>query len=98
MYFILDDLEIQNKHVNSVFFGHDQTMHFSGRALEEDGKKIGDRLSRFKKGQIVEVVADTSSYRHYEGICEIIEIEFPPPTIDKAPAIYRFRGKLKPVY
>ena len=95
----IDNLEIENKHLNSVSWvlreGH--TLRFSGVALEDEGKGICDRLSEFKKGQIVEVEAETRSYELFEGICEIDEITIPPPEVDKAPAIYRFHGYLKRV-
>ena len=98
MYLELNDFEIGNRHLSRVFWTHDQELWFKGVALEEDGKRIHDRLSEFKKGQTIEVGAETSSYDIFEGICEIVEIKIPPPEVDKAPAIYRFSGILKPIY
>lgn len=93
----IEDLEIRNKNLNSVSWvlrdGHE--LLFSGVALEDEGKKICDRLSQFKKGEVVEVEAETGSHEQFEGICEIDEITIPPPEDAKAPAIYRFNGYLK---
>jgi len=98
MSFQIDDLEIISKHLQSVFWTHDKELWFKGIALEEKGKGICDRLSQFKKGQIVEVEGSTDNYSIVEGIFEIIEITIPPPDVSKAPAIFRFSGRLKPVY
>jgi hypothetical protein len=93
----LDDVEIKNKYLSRVFWTHDQELWFKGIALEESGKKIHDQLSRFKNGEIVEVEAETSSYDIFEGICEIVEIDLPTPE-NVAPMLFRFSGKLKPIY
>ena len=71
---------------------------FAVRALETEGKTICDRLSKLKEGQIIEVEAESSDYGHYEGICEVVEMKFQPPTLDKAHAIFRFGGILKQVF
>jgi len=96
MYIRLDGLEIENKHLTTVAW-YTAYLVFAGVALEEHGKRICDQLSKFKEDQIVEVEAELKDYNHYEGICKIVKIEFPSPTLDKAPAIYRFRVDLKPV-
>lgn len=96
MYIKLDGLEIRNKHLHAVRWATAYII-FAGTALEEEGKRICEMLSKFKEGQIVEVEAELEDYRYYEGICKIVKIGFPPPTVDKAPAIYRFRGTLVPV-
>lgn len=97
MYLKLDDLEIERKNLKAVVFDIDHRILFAGRALEAEGKRICDRLSKFKEGQIIEVEAESSDYGRYEGICEVVEMKFPPPTLDKAPAIFRFEGILKQV-
>ena len=96
MYLKLDGLKIKGKHLSTLnWSGLD--IIFYGVALEEDGKRICDLLSKFKEGQIVEVDAELENYQHFEGVCEVVKITLPPPTLDKAPAIYRFEGRLQPV-
>ena len=96
MHLKIEDVEIENEHLTKVFWSSSYLI-FAGVALDMDGKRICSLLSKFKEGQIVKVKAELETYEHYEGICKIVKIEFPPPTLDKAPAIYRFGGYLEPV-
>ena len=57
MYLRMDGLEIENKHLITVRWAT-LYLQFAGVALEEDGKRIRDQLSEFKKGQIVEIEAE----------------------------------------
>lgn len=93
----LDTLTIEGKYLHTVRWNFDQVLRFGGIALEPEGLKIHKRLSELEKGQIVEVQAETSSYDVFEGICEIIEIDLPTPE-NVAPMLFRFSGKLRPIY
>ena len=86
-------MEIQEKNLRGIIrdvMSHD--LIFEGRALEQEGKKIHDRLKRFENGQIVTVVFETDSVRR-EEIMRVKEIQTPEPEL-VAPVIYRFSGCL----
>jgi len=96
LYLRLDDLEIEEKNLLGVGKDSDGDLMFEGRALEEEGKKIWERLRKFEKNQIVEAEFETdNSFRRTE-ILRIIEIETPDPEM-VAPVIYRFSGRLEMV-
>lgn len=99
MYLKLDNIErIEHKNLTDIILGHDKYVHFSGRALENEGKRIHEQLSKLKIGEIIEVEFDTNHYHPHEGIYEIVKLDIPHPDTNKAPVIYRFSGILKPVY
>jgi len=94
----LDDFEISDRQLISLIFDSDKHIHFRGRALDDEGASICHRLSRFKTGEIVEVRAESSSIIR-EGVYKIYDIEIPPrEEVEKELVIYRFSGKLAPVY
>lgn len=98
MYLELNSLRIGTKHLNNIFWTHDNKIRFSGAALDWEGQDICNRLSQYRKNQIVEVGAEFRIFDIFEGICEIDEIEIPPrEETDKGPVIYRFSGTLRPV-
>ena len=73
MFIKLNGLEIENKHLSTVDWWSGYLI-FIGVALEEEGKRICDLLSKFKEDQIVEVEAKDKNYRPYEGTCRIVKI------------------------
>ncbi len=98
MHLKLDDFEIQNKYLTRVSYDHQNWIHFRGIALEEKGKQIQNRLSKFKKGEIIEFEVETSDFHRSEGYCEIVEIiTHPPKEPNKASVIYEFSGQVKPL-
>lgn len=98
MYLELNNLRIESRHLNSIFWTQENELRFIGVALDWEGQGICNRLSQYRKGQIVEVVAEVRIFDIYEGICEIIDIEIPPrEETDRGPVIYRFSGSLRPV-
>lgn len=99
MYLKLDNIEkIEQKNLVRIFADIDGCIHFRGRALETEGKRIHEQLSKLKTGEIIEVEFDTRDYAHDKGIYEVVELNIPPTDICNAPVIYRFSGKLKPIY
>jgi len=97
LYLKLDDLEIEEKNLLGIIKDSDGDLMFEGRALEEEGKKIWERLRKFEKDQIVEVEFETShSFGRRNEILRIKEIETPNPEM-VAPVIYRFSGRLEMV-
>ena len=95
----LDGFEIEDRYLTSLKDRGDTIVTFRGRALEEKGKEICEELSKFKKSDMIEVLAVNASNSLWrEGIYEIMELKIIPPPLDRAPAIYRFSGLLAPVY
>jgi hypothetical protein len=60
-YLKLDDLEIQNEQLTGFVFDWNGDIHFYGMALDYEGKKICDRLSKFKLNSIIEVEAKSDT-------------------------------------
>ena len=97
MYLKLDDLEIEEKNLLGIIKDSDGDLMFEGRALEEEGKKIWERLRKFEKDQIVEVEFETEDgFRRKREILRIKNIGTPNPEM-VAPVIYRFSGRLEMV-
>ena len=92
----LDDLRIEDRQLTSLIFDADNDIFFNGRALDKEGKDICDRLAKFKIDSLVEVTAE-SHYIRREGVYRIYEIKIPSRE-EKDRVIYRFSGKLTPVY
>lgn len=92
----IDNFKIENRHLTGVIFNYDKDIYFQGRALDDEGKRICDRLSKFKMGSTVEIKAE-SDYHTRQGVYEIYEILIPARE-EKDRAIYRFSCKLRPVY
>lgn len=87
----IDEIVIPS-HLIGMFWGSMDGVTLRGKALEDEGKKINDKLSAYKKGDMVQL---KDSYKsQYSGIYEIGEIEL---SLDasKAPAIYSFKLDLK---
>jgi hypothetical protein len=100
MYLVIDELKIENRHLTGVIMDSDRTIMFQGRAIEDEGKRICEELSKFQKGQIVEVEAEFDDYRLWEGICKVTNIGIQTPELASPMAkelIYRFYGELEPI-
>jgi len=98
MFIQLDDLRIENRQLTSLIFDVDKDILFRGRALDHEGDDIFCRLSRFKIGEMVEVTAE-SNYNLREGVYKIVEKEIlPREKVKDSHIIYRFSGRLRPVY
>jgi len=90
----LDDLEIQNRQLTGLCFNWNGDIYFYGLALDFEGKKICNRLSKFKLNSIVEVEAKSHT-SSFNGVCKLYEIDIPPrEETNKDRVIYRFSGKL----
>lgn len=98
MHIQLDDLRIENRQLTSLIFDANKDILFRGRALDDEGDKICRRLSRFRIGEMVEVTAE-SNHNLREGVYTIIEITLPQrEEAEESRVIYRFSGRLRPVY
>lgn len=94
---IFDGYEIEDRYPINMLPDGDQIIRFQGRALEGTGKAICERLSKYRKGDIIEVeIISFSTGFIREGIYKIVEIQTQPPP-QEAQAIYRFSGILEPV-
>jgi hypothetical protein len=94
MYLKLQTVEIPEKYLTNLFGDTQKRWHFSAIALDEEGKELSEKLSKFTEGETVEVIAED---RHglFEGYCEIVKLEIEyPEDFNTAPWIYRFRGEL----
>ena len=89
---VIDNIEIDREHIE-IFEGFlGGGLLLTGKALEDEGKRICDNLKNYKKGDIVQVVDNYKG--KYSGIYEIKEISC---SVDasKAPAVYNFRVGLQ---
>lgn len=98
LYLKLDDLEIEEKNLLGINWDVvSEDPLFEGRALEEEGKKICEKLRKFEENQIVEVELETKNgFGRKKKILRIKEIKTPNPEM-VAPVIYRFSGRLEMV-
>lgn len=97
MYLKLNDLEIEEKNLLVIFWDAMGPLLFEGRALEEEGKRIWEKLREFEENQVVEVEYETrNSFVRKKEILRIKEIKTPNPEM-VAPVIYRFSGRLEMV-
>jgi len=86
---VIDNIEIE-KHYIEIFEGFlGGELLLSGKALEEEGKKIYDRLRDYRKGDVVQIKDFFKG--KYSGVYEIQHIELSM----EAPAIYAFKIGLK---
>ncbi len=92
----LDDLIIKNSQISGIVFDWDGTIQFYGLALDFEGKRICDRLSKFKLNHIVGVKIKWDG-RSREAFFKLFEIEIPQEEIDGGHLLYRFSGKLSPL-
>jgi len=93
----IDTLKIEDKNLTGLNVGYDKEIYFSGRALDDRGKEICDKLSGFKVGSTVEVILESNQYGRRQGFYELYERVIPPREVTDR-AIYRFSGKLRPVH
>ena len=63
----LDGLRIEDRQLTGLIFNADNDIFFCGRALDNEGKDICDRLAKFKIDSLVEVIAE-SDYIRREGV------------------------------
>ena len=85
----IDNTEIE-KHYIEIFEGFlGGELLLSGKALEEEGKKIYDKLSDYKIGDVVQIKDFFKG--KYSGVYEIKHIELST----EVPAIYVFKIGLK---
>jgi len=92
----IDTLEIEDRNLIGFGVDHDASVYFRGRALDDEGKNICEQLLKFKKGSTVKVILKRD-HDTKQGFYEVVEIEIPPRE-EKDRIIYRFSGRLKPVY
>ena len=95
----LDGFLIEDNFIHATF-DTDQEIYFSGKALDEDGRRITSTLGSMK-GKILEVKFSQPRdvLVHHEGIYELYKLEVKPrEEIREGRYIYRFRGRLRPVH
>lgn len=99
MFVVMDELRIENRHLTHVILSAiPNAIMFKGRALEDEGKRICEELSKFQKGQIVEVETELDNHNLWEGICKVTSIGIQVPKLASPMAkelIYRFDGELE---
>jgi hypothetical protein len=75
-----------------LFEGYFGGLVLRGKALEDEGKRICDKLTAYKKGDIVQI-KDSYSFK-WSGIYEIEKVDCSVDST-KAPAIYSFNLSFK---
>jgi len=93
MYLLLQTAEFDEKNVQFLALDSDQHLHFRAIALDEKGKELYEKLSKFRVGEVVDVIAETDS-GHFEGYYKIVKLEKELPEAD---AFYRFHGELEQI-
>ena len=90
------NLEIGYQYLDYVIADISGSIQFTGKALEETGRRIHAELQQMKKGDIVEFEAETSPpfTAIIAGICEIADLNLQVES-QRAPVIYKFSGRLQ---
>jgi len=98
MYLRLKNLQIQKKYLTKVNSGVQGFLKigFSGFGIEDEGKRITDRLREFKVGDKgIDFEATTTDGREYVGTCEILSLKIEEPEPGENRGKFRFSGELK---
>lgn len=99
MYLELEEFRIEKEHLTYVTLPEiGGKFSFQGLGREEEGKKITEKLKKFRSGEKgIKYKIETDDFKEDYGLCEILEIKIEEPKPNEFPSIYKFSGELKKI-